>query len=545
MGWLFGALGEAGIQLPESFDLKGILSLILQVLGITYDNVRGIAVKLVGDKIVGAVEKTVKFFVVLVQEGPAGLWEFIKEKIAEIDIKEMVLGAIKDFVITKVITAGVTWLISMLNPAAAFVKACKMIYDVIMFFIERGSQIMEFVNSIMDGIGAIAAGSIGSAANLVEGSLAKILPLAISFLASLLGLGGIADKIKAIIEKIRAPINKLISSVVGAILKPLKKLYDKGAKFVKGVVDKGKALGKKALNKVKDKAKGLLGGKGKADPASAESQSKHVKELAHTELTRRTQQAFATREALQAVVSDVLDKLRPQGLKDLAMHPKPEAPGKFVIVASASAATPVDEAEVVSDEVPAKRWLPASFRVKGVIRKKLYERGSGWGTLRTQVNKWAVDQFMPLVDLIKDGFLRRDEARAEIQKNIDAGLLPKAALQQYENRQFNARWIETQVKYHVDHIQPLAGHWVGGGNNAGDAERRDKTTNQSNLRWITQEANLAKGSKGEDEDEGASHYLEAPWVGPAFTSELADDGKPKARTIDGQPFVDEHGKPLP
>lgn len=217
MGWLFGALGEAGIQLPESFDLKGILSLILQVLGITYDNVRGIAVKLVGDKIVGAIEKTVKFFVVLVQQGPAGLWEFIKEKIAEIDIKEMVLGAIKDFVITKVITAGVTWLIGMLNPAAAFVKACKMIYDVIMFFIERGSQIMEFVNSIMDGIGAIAAGSIGSAANLVEGSLAKILPLAISFLASLLGLGGIADKIKAIIEKIRAPITRLITSVVGAI----------------------------------------------------------------------------------------------------------------------------------------------------------------------------------------------------------------------------------------------------------------------------------------------------------------------------------------
>src|SRR5207245_1163193 len=82
------------------------------------------------------------------------------------------------------------WLIGMLNPAAAFIKACKMIYDVVMFFIERGSQIMEFVNSILDGIGAIAGGAVGAAANLVEGSLAKILPLAISFLASLLGIGG-------------------------------------------------------------------------------------------------------------------------------------------------------------------------------------------------------------------------------------------------------------------------------------------------------------------------------------------------------------------
>jgi hypothetical protein len=72
-------------------------------------------------------------------------------------------------------------------------------------------------------------------------------------LASLLGVGGIAEKIKEIIEKIRAPINKLISAVVGPILRGAKKLYDKGAKFVKGVVDKGKALGKKALDKVKGK----------------------------------------------------------------------------------------------------------------------------------------------------------------------------------------------------------------------------------------------------------------------------------------------------
>ena len=50
---------------------------------------------------------------------------------------------------------------------------------------------MEFVNSILDSIGAIARGQIGIVADKVEGALAKALPLAISFLASLLGLGGI------------------------------------------------------------------------------------------------------------------------------------------------------------------------------------------------------------------------------------------------------------------------------------------------------------------------------------------------------------------
>src|SRR6185436_7310645 len=36
MEWLFGALAGAGIQLPDTFDLKGIISLVLQVLGLTY-----------------------------------------------------------------------------------------------------------------------------------------------------------------------------------------------------------------------------------------------------------------------------------------------------------------------------------------------------------------------------------------------------------------------------------------------------------------------------------------------------------------------------
>ena len=45
MEWLFGAVAETGIQLPKNFDLAGILSLVLQVLGLTYPNIRSRAVK--------------------------------------------------------------------------------------------------------------------------------------------------------------------------------------------------------------------------------------------------------------------------------------------------------------------------------------------------------------------------------------------------------------------------------------------------------------------------------------------------------------------
>jgi hypothetical protein len=194
MGWLFGALGSAGITMPKSLDFQGILDLVLQVLGLTYQNVRARIAKLVGEPLVAKMEKTVDVIRDFASKGIAGAWEWIKDKIG--DLEDMVLGQIKEFVIEKVIKSGIVWIIALLNPAAAFVKACKAIYDIVMFIVERGSQIMEFVNSIIDSISAIAKGSVGVVVDKIEGALAKALPLAISFLASLLGLGGISEKIR-------------------------------------------------------------------------------------------------------------------------------------------------------------------------------------------------------------------------------------------------------------------------------------------------------------------------------------------------------------
>ena len=188
--------------------------------------------KLVGEPVVSKMEQTVDVFKMLVTEGPAGLWKWIKDKVG--DFQDMVLGGIKDFIIERVIKGGVTWLLSLLNPAAAFIKACKAIYDIVMFIVERGRQIMEFVNSVLDSIGAIARGQLGVAAEKVEGALAKALPLAISFLASLLGLGGITDKIREGIDKVRKPIEKAVDFVVMGAVKGFKKMFGGAIGWVKG-----------------------------------------------------------------------------------------------------------------------------------------------------------------------------------------------------------------------------------------------------------------------------------------------------------------------
>lgn len=269
MTWLLGALGPSGIELPTSLDLKGILKLVLSVLGLTWGNIRGRIVKGMGKngaKIMGKIESGIGLISRLVTEGPIALISIVMEKIG--DLKERVLGAITGFIKEKVIMGGIMWLMGLLNPAAAFVKAVKTIIDIVRFFVDKGKQIWDFVTTVVDSFGQIANGSLGGAAAAIERVLAKLLPVLIGFLASLLGLGGIGEKVKEIIGSIRKPINKIIDGVVKKAVRFGKKLLKSplGRKLTGGVkkakawakkkIDAAKAKGRAVVNKVKGKIYG-------------------------------------------------------------------------------------------------------------------------------------------------------------------------------------------------------------------------------------------------------------------------------------------------
>ncbi|HJQ38804.1 MAG TPA: hypothetical protein VKB93_16840, partial [Thermoanaerobaculia bacterium] len=233
MEWLFGALGQAGLKMPEKFDLQGILSIVLQILGLTRENFRARAVVLVGAPVVEMLEQSAKVFEIVRTQGVEGLWEVIKEKI--LNLKSMVMDAVLNYIKDRVLIAGVTWIISLLNPASAFFKACKAIYDIVKFFIERGSQIMDLVNAVIDSIAAIAKGQLDNATKKVENALAKAIPVAIGFLAALLSLGDISGTIRKFIDRAQDPVNKAIDWVITTA--------------AKGVV-KGIAVGKAAVKKL-------------------------------------------------------------------------------------------------------------------------------------------------------------------------------------------------------------------------------------------------------------------------------------------------------
>ena len=91
MSWLFGALAEGGVELPDTFDVKGIIKLLASIFGLTWANIRNRLVKQIGEKAMAAAEKGVSIFQTIASEGVAGLWHMLIDKLG--DIKEMILAA--------------------------------------------------------------------------------------------------------------------------------------------------------------------------------------------------------------------------------------------------------------------------------------------------------------------------------------------------------------------------------------------------------------------------------------------------------------------
>ncbi|MFJ3608650.1 DddA-like double-stranded DNA deaminase toxin [Streptomyces anulatus] len=226
VSWLLGTAVKAGLDLPAKFDLKGIIQLIGSMLGLTWDNIRTrVTRKGVPDEAMSAVETSVPVAKNLAAEGPAGA---VKEIQAEAgDLKATILGKLTTYLIPTVLIAGITWIISLLNPASAFVRAVKGIIDIVTFIVTQGAQIADFVNAVLDAVIAIANGGQAGVPKLIEAALASSVPLLIGFLAALLGIGGLANKVKSVFQSVSRPVTRAIDKIVDFIAKKAKAIQGK------------------------------------------------------------------------------------------------------------------------------------------------------------------------------------------------------------------------------------------------------------------------------------------------------------------------------
>lgn len=229
IGWLTGALGGAGVYIPQALSLLEIGKFVLSVLGITWAKIRGKIVKIIGEPAMKALETGLDIVVALVRGGPAAAWELIKQKLS--DLKDMVIESIVSFVKDRIVTAAVTKLVSLLSPAGAFVQAILAIYNTIMFFVERLRQIAAVAATVIDSLAAIAAGRIGPAANKVELTLERLLTVVIGFLARIAGMGRVSDAVVGFIKRVQARVDHALDAAI-------KWIVEKAKSFLKSVFGK-------------------------------------------------------------------------------------------------------------------------------------------------------------------------------------------------------------------------------------------------------------------------------------------------------------------
>lgn len=236
LNWLFGALGN--IRIPKEITFGSVFNLVLETLGLDYKSIRPRIVKALGgdETVVSGVEKSLPILRTLHEHGFGAAW---KEIVAEAgNLLDSILSAAKDWAINTVVKISVAKLITLFNPAGAVIEAIQAIYATLKVFVEKIKEIRDIVDAIVSSIAKIAAGEIATAADFIEGVMAKSIPLMISFLADYLHLGDVAATVREIIQKLKGKIGAGIDKVLNAIVSKAKDFIAKGIATGKEVVAK-------------------------------------------------------------------------------------------------------------------------------------------------------------------------------------------------------------------------------------------------------------------------------------------------------------------
>ncbi|OMI36430.1 hypothetical protein [Streptomyces sparsogenes] len=349
LSWLLGKTAEAGIELPSKFDAQGVLRMLASLLGLTWQNIRSRIVRKVPkmEPAVAAAETAVPLVAEVRKRGVAGMWDDLKTRVG--DLKKDLLDKVIAYVTPTIVVAGITWIISLLNPASAFVRAVKLIIDIVRFIVTQARQIFEFVNAVLDAVIAIARGGSGGVPGLIERALARSIPVLLGVLAAILGVGGIAAKVKQIVQAMTKPVNRAVDWVIDKIVGLVKKLWAKiKVKFEKKPKTRRKPSrakdqrrdgrrpsGKKSKGKNRRSNRRQPPTPQQKQPPTPQQKAKTLR--AASAEARRRLVAGATTGQMHSILQQVHRKYAPRGLTSLRMERTGEH--RFRVVAKGSPAS--------------------------------------------------------------------------------------------------------------------------------------------------------------------------------------------------------------
>ena len=583
--WLFGQATEAGIQPPTDLSLGSILQFVLDILGLSMDMIwERLALK-IGEERVEQIKTAINFLTgawewisVALNDGPGALWEMIQSQIS--GLWTTIINAAMQWIMLKVIEKATIWLLGFLDPTfiMAVVNSLIIMYKAIESFVQYITEMLEIINTVLNGIGEIAAGAIAGAANYLENALAESLPIVIGFLANQFGLGKMGKKLAEIIETVREYV----------------------VKGIDWLIDKALAVGQGVLNTL-----GFGGGQGETTTA-ADGEDKpetpeereagqvvtevpfdmngtphtltlRIDENGKLEVFMASDYAERLSEALTGAIDqaegrleaeleaegdtrlleDLIERLQTiQGeLALIIATPEPEfrehlqKRDEKIMQSITNELRYLAKKHLLDDlEIEfSRRWnknqlryLPNNFDV----RERLYLTGSGYKTNRIAVLNRDLPRITTWAALAIEA-----NNRADFDNLVDDGLLPEGSdIDTFDvntipyNADENPKPDETStfIHYNVDHVVALASHWKETGFNTTDQIRWQAAANVSGLQAMTGSGNSSKGAL--NPATGArDEFQDKFYVGDEFRSAIADNNNPLALTIRGQPFLQSKG----
>ena len=215
-----GVADNAGENLPDY--------VVEEVRKMGWGFLRAKLVDKFGEGAVSTMETVADMVKRVISDGPGALMDILQEKggVLLSNLKDMVLKGIKDWAITKLIKEGIKKLLSFLVPGGGFIQTLVSIYQSVMFFIENSGKLGQLVGAVLGSIGDVAEGNVGGAIAKISKAIKLALALLLDFIAKLLNLDGIVDKIQEIVSKAREWVDKMIDKVLDWIIGGIRKFFE-------------------------------------------------------------------------------------------------------------------------------------------------------------------------------------------------------------------------------------------------------------------------------------------------------------------------------
>ncbi|WDF65485.1 eCIS core domain-containing protein [Flavobacterium sp. KACC 22763] len=222
-GWLMSELKDANIPVLTDFSLRGVITWILEVLNISMERIweKLAAHPRIGPARVARIRSMINTlegiwtFIKDVQErGMAAIWDKIQEQLS--NLWNTVLDAVKNFVMERIVNRITARLLSMLDPTGimAVINGAMAFFNAIQSFIKYLREMLEVVNSFVNGVADLARGNVATAADYLERTMGQAMPVVIGFLANQVGLTGIGARIGEMLIAVRQMVDEALTWLV-------------------------------------------------------------------------------------------------------------------------------------------------------------------------------------------------------------------------------------------------------------------------------------------------------------------------------------------